>query len=314
MAVPVTVRQASYADKPAIFEFLEKAYPGRSQFKFPERWEWAFQDNPYLAGDVPPVWIAVTQDGQVVGQSAALVEPLVVSGVEHRIGWGVDFFVLPAFRGQGLGTQLQSANNRGNPVFMSLSMAGGAAKIKASLGLQPLPPVPMYTRILHHDPASVRQTLHTRLPFRLGALAGRLGLHHPAAALLTRLGRPAGGEQTSPGEIVISAELGFGPAFDQLWERLAPRFQALVRRDAAYLDWKFTQQPHTTHDIFLARRAGEPCGGLILRQARHPERNAGVLVDLFTDPEDTPAIQAACPHTRPNSWLRVSRKPKPPTP
>jgi hypothetical protein len=281
----LTIRQAAYADKPALAAFLAAAYGGRDQYKFPRRWEWAFQRNPFLAGDAPPVWIAVTEDGRIAGQSAALVEPLVIGGREVRAGWGVDFHVLPEYRGQGIGTKLQAANNAAHEVFMSLSMTAGAAGIKSSIGMQTLPPVPVFTRILQHDPASVRATLAKRFPPAQFLAA-------PLARLLTRREARALRGYAPPREPRVEPVDAFSGGFDSLWARVSPKFSALIRRDSQYLTWKFRQQPHMTHEIFAARRAGALCGYVTLRRARPPERNAGIICDLFADPEDAAPLGA----------------------
>ncbi|HUF39787.1 MAG TPA: GNAT family N-acetyltransferase [Anaerolineales bacterium] len=276
------VRQAAYADKPAIFEFLDSAYAGRSEFKYPHRWEWAYERNPFLDGDAPPVWIAVAPDGRVIGQSAALIEPLVVDGEEYRAGWGVDFHVLAEYRGQGIGKQLQAANDAGNEVFMSLSMADAAAAIKRGLGLEPLPEVGVFTRILHHDPGSVRETIIRRFPWLPSAVAA--GLSRPAARLLTRRSEPR--RSAPPPNLQVRREPHFSEAYDRLWARLGGEYRALIRRDARYLTWKFKHQPHMQHEILGGYRDGNLSGYAILRRTRPPERDAGVLVDLFTDPTD----------------------------
>ena len=41
----------------------------------------------------------------------------------------------------------------------------------------------------------------------------------------------------------------FDASFDKLWARLAPRFDVAVRRDAAYLQWKFVSPPHVRYAI-----------------------------------------------------------------
>ncbi len=158
----IIIRQAELSDRAAVARFYMKAYPGRSQYKVPERWDWAFVQNPFRAPGSLPVWLAVDPEGEVVGQTCALVEPLLVNDEELRAGWGVDFFVLPEYRGQGLGTLLQQAVNEGLDTFISLSMAASAQRIKQSIGLTALPPVPVFSMILRHEAASVRKTLAER--------------------------------------------------------------------------------------------------------------------------------------------------------
>ena len=39
----------------------------------------------------------------------------------------------------------------------------------------------------------------------------------------------------------------FRPKFSELWERLAPKFDFAVRRDARYLNWKYIEAPHVRY-------------------------------------------------------------------
>ncbi|HNB55270.1 MAG TPA: GNAT family N-acetyltransferase, partial [Anaerolineales bacterium] len=215
----ILVRQATLADKTALFDFLRQAYPERSQYKFPERWEWEFEKNPFARGTLfvrgrLPIWIAL--DGvRVVGQSCALVEPLVVHGQETRVGWGVDFFVLPEYRGQGLGTRLQQANDTSHEIFMSLSMAAAASRIKANIGLQPLPPVPLLMKIVRHDPESVLKTLaaRTKLPEKLIRVSG---IHRLGASLLTQRTARRERDFSLPEPGTLTPVEYFGPEMDAL--------------------------------------------------------------------------------------------------
>jgi GNAT superfamily N-acetyltransferase len=299
MTESITIRQATLADKPRIFAFIRQAYQGRWEYKIPERWEWEFEHNPFRNPDSLPIWIAVeNESGQVVGQSCALVEPLFLGGNWFQVGWGVDFYVLPGFRGLGIGTRLQAANNEGNEIFMSLSMADSAKRIKASLGLEPLSPVPVFTRIVNHDPESTLETLTSRLsPAPKGTLRA-LQLHRLVASWLTR--REKRRDRNFPSQVNSSLKLEkvdlFGDEINTLWERISPHFYALIRRDADYLNWKYARQPHMEHMRFLARENGQVCGYLVLRRARPPERNAGIIVDLFASPEDENTIQTMLNH------------------
>ncbi|NJN44819.1 MAG: GNAT family N-acetyltransferase [Anaerolineae bacterium] len=287
----IQIRQATLADKQAIFSFLRLAYPDRWQFKFPDRWEWEFEHNPFLQGENLPIWIALDGE-QVIGQSCALIEPLIMYEKETMVGWGVDFSVLPEYRGQGLGTHLQQANNDGNEIFMSLSMALVAAKIKSKIGLQPLNPVPVFTKLVHHEPGSVLQTLAGRTKMPVNILRGA-GLHRLGAKLLTaRDARRDRKLLTLPaGEVELTPVQHFGPEVDVLWERASQKFSALIRRDSKYLNWKFTQQPHVQHERIIAQRAGRVEGYVVFRRALPPERNAGLILDVFADPEDRALVR-----------------------
>ena len=46
----------------------------------------------------------------------------------------------------------------------------------------------------------------------------------------------------------------FDDSFTALWDELAPKFALAVRRDAAYLNWKYVSAPHVRYSIAVLRR------------------------------------------------------------
>ena len=286
---PVTVRQATLADRAAIFDFVKLAYPDRWQYKIPARWEWEFASNPYWEGPDPPIWIAVDPAGQVVGQSGAMVEPLAVGDEEVRVGWSVDTFLLPEYRGQGLGRDLQRANDLANPIFMSLSMSDGSS---------PLDPVYTYIKTVRHNPDEILDALLDRLPGGTKNLVGRpmkgLRLNRSmarAASLRVDIRDAIRSAQSHP-SIEVETVPEITPEFDRLWQTVSPDYTALIKRDQNYLKRKYDAQPHTDYHRLVARKDGVICGYLILRRGRPPEPNRGILTDLFTAPEDGNSIHA----------------------
>ena len=126
----VEIRQATLADKQAIFEFLSKAYGELAQYKFPERWEWQFENNPFRKDDELPIWIAVDEEGNVAGQIGAMIEPLKIGAEIYKLGWGVDAMLLPEYRGQKIGSKLYKADFEGNDIYIGLRMTETARKIQ----------------------------------------------------------------------------------------------------------------------------------------------------------------------------------------
>jgi hypothetical protein len=296
----IIVRRATLEDRPAIFKFIQTVYDDRWQYKIPERWQWEFVENPFLEGKDLPVFIAVDDQGNVVGQTCSLVEPLKIGGRICRVGWSVDTFLLPEYRGQGIGFQLQKANNEANPIFMSLDMSLTNRRIKAGLGSVPIDPVRQYYRLVRYEPESIVAAVENWFSRRAGSarrLAGavlrRSFLDRAAAALLNGwvdlkdrllLGTGKTGLEIQPVE-------RFGEEADRLWEKLSSCYYALVKRDHEYLNWKYTRQPLVRYALFTAKRQGEICGILILRTGKAPERFLGVIADLFTAPDDESAIR-----------------------
>ena len=67
----IIIRQATIQDRDKIWSFLKLAYKKYSRYKFPERWNWQYLNNPNWKGKNLPIWLAI-KDGEIIGQSNAL--------------------------------------------------------------------------------------------------------------------------------------------------------------------------------------------------------------------------------------------------
>ncbi len=285
----LTVRQAALADKPAIFDFIRKAYADRDQFKIPERWQWQFQQNPFANGDELPIWIAINGNA-VIGQSCAMLEPIKIGNEELTVGWSVDTFVLPEYRGQGIGTQLQRANQKRQQLFMSLSMSRENARVKKKLGALQLAPISLYHLRLNASPDNFKRYLS-----RTSKLIAKSGFSRLASSALNvishiRWQRRSAAHRDRLAKLDIRQVERFDSVISSLWKHASSSYDMIVRRDARYLNWKFVDQPHMNHFRFVVFDRGEIRGLLVLRRCHEPEPNLGVIVDLFASPSDTPLI------------------------
>jgi hypothetical protein len=78
----------------------------------------------------------------------------------------------------------------------------------------------------------------------------------------------------------------FDASFTALWERLAPKFDLAVRRDAPYLNWRYIEPPHVRYSIVALKRMGEVHGYAVYRHLQEPLGRVTLLVDFLTDPDD----------------------------
>ena len=78
----------------------------------------------------------------------------------------------------------------------------------------------------------------------------------------------------------------FDRGIDRLWERVAPRLDLAVRRDAAYLNWKFIEPPHVRYSVAVLKRDEEPHGYAVYRHLREPQGRVTQIVDFLVDPAD----------------------------
>jgi hypothetical protein len=83
----------------------------------------------------------------------------------------------------------------------------------------------------------------------------------------------------------------FDETFTTLWEELAPKFGLSVRRDAAYLNWKYVNAPHVRYSIAALRRDDRHVGYAVYRHFTEPRGRVTLLVDFLTDPADEQGLE-----------------------
>jgi hypothetical protein len=130
-------------------------------------------------------------------------------------------------------------------------------------------------------PLTARALQHPNLPPLVGQLISSLA--GPAVGLLAR--RSAVGEP-------IGATRHFDDRFTALWERVAAGFNLAVRRDAAYLNWKYIAPPHVRYSVAVLTRDAQPHGYAVYRHVREPRGQVTLLVDFLTDPQDATGFRS----------------------
>jgi len=310
------VRRATLADKSAIFTFIKKAYQGRWEHKIPERWNWEYVNNPFLENDELPIWIAIDETGQVVGQSGAMIEPIKIGNTIQRIAWGVDLFVDSTCRGQGIASQLKLAATDGSSdtLLASLAMASITRQIYTKLGFVPIGSVSSFRRVIKLDVSTMSYLLLTRaiprgaiLKRGLAKLFRHLRIDRAITAVVTKdlERRDAKLAATLDKDVSIVQIEKFDKEIDLLWESVSPDFYAIVKRDHRYLNWKYVEKPYVDYFKFIARRRGKICGYLIIRRGQFPEPMIGIITDLFVSPEDKSTIMALISHSI--SFFKIER-------
>jgi hypothetical protein len=83
----------------------------------------------------------------------------------------------------------------------------------------------------------------------------------------------------------------FDGAFTALWEKLAPKFDLAVRRDAPYLNWRYIEPPHVRYSVVALKRQGEINGYAVYRHRHEPLGRVTLLVDFLVDPDDVSGLK-----------------------
>jgi hypothetical protein len=83
----------------------------------------------------------------------------------------------------------------------------------------------------------------------------------------------------------------FDAPFTALWERLARHFDLAVRRDAAYLNWRYIDPPHVRYSAVALKRNGEVQGYAVYRHRQEPLGRVTLLVDFLVHPDDVAGLK-----------------------
>lgn len=273
--------------------FLLKAYKREANLKYPDRFHWLYEENPFLPTNFMNVKIIRDHD-RIIAQSGAMGIELLVDGSLYPAHWSIDTIVLPEFRGKGYGTALQKENSLQSPFFLSLSMSKKNRRIKENLQAVKLPVLVVLKKILHFKPKDFLSSYLLRYKYRnylknivkLLYYMGFFQILSFGGNILLFIKKHIG--KTS--EINLN-EFNFIPWDEQAfieWDRLLnDRKEELsfqVYRSSQYLRWRYIHVPNLTYDIYFVRLREQIVGFMVLRKREISEGPGFLLVDyLFLD-------------------------------
>jgi GNAT superfamily N-acetyltransferase len=236
------------------------------------RWEWQYRRNPNNPGQEPEIWIA-REGTTLVGQYATMPVRLHVKGKEVQGSWGMDVMVAPERQRQGLGEVLFRTWDRNVGASLGLGLSDSSYRLFQKLNWPDVGPVPCLVK-----PLTRRALRRPNWPVPINRLVSALTL--PVVKIVAR---------TRPLRAEVRLIQRFDDSFTTLWDELAPKFDFAVRRDAAYLNWKFVSAPHVRYSIAMLRRDDRNIGYAVYRHLHEPRGRVTLLVDFLADPDDEPA-------------------------
>ena len=239
------------------------------------RWDWQYRHNPNNPRHEPEIWIA-REGPAIVGQYATMPVRLSVGGVEVQGSWGMDVMVAPERQRQGLGETLFRTWDRNVGASLGLGLSESSYRLFQKLRWPDVGPVPCLVK-----PLTRRALRRPGWPVALNRLVSAVTL--PVVRIVAR-SRPL------PAEVRVIHQ--FDDSFTALWEEIAPQFDLAVRRDAAYLNWKFVGAPHVRYAIAALRRDDRNRGYAVYRHVHEPHGRVTLLVDFLAHPEDEAGLSA----------------------
>jgi predicted N-acetyltransferase YhbS len=237
------------------------------------RWDWQYRLNPSTPASGPLIWVA-REGPAVVGQYACMPVRIVAAGQETDAAWGMDVMVAPERQRQGLGDVLFRTWDRNVGASLGLGLSDSSYRLFQKLNWPDVGPVPCLVK-----PLSRRALRQPGWPMAINRLVSYVTL--PWVRLVSRP-RPLEGE--------MRATRHFDERFTRLWERVHDRFDVAVRRDAAYLQWKYIQPPHVRYSVAMLERDHDVAGYVVYRHVQEPRGRVTLLVDFLADPDDSQAV------------------------
>ena len=250
-------RLARAADDERLLQALERHVTTRDAVR---RYDWLYRRNPAGRGHT---WTC-EDGGQIVGWTSIFPRAFVVDGQVLAGSIGCDAYVLPSHRRRGIAVELHRASRA--------SMVSGEVPFRFMCG----PPVAENLRALVKAGARIVCTMrHLSLPLSPRGLLWMLHLHGEVAVRAAEasriLGAALGGTRyfASRGGrgLAVRRVHEVGGAFDRLWERNAPRLRICGVRDAAWLGWRYLDNPVCAQQLVAIEQHGELLGWAALEFA-----------------------------------------------
>jgi hypothetical protein len=235
-------------------------------------WDWA-RRNP-ANGVEPPYWV-VREGPTVIAATSLLPVRVTVLGTEIPGTWSSDPLVVAERQRQGLGGSLLRAWDRGTGIALGAALSPGTRARLDELRWPKSQPLPCLVK-----PISRRALRIPTWPVAINRFVSAVSL--PLIRVVSR---------TQPLKEEIEVVRRFDARADRLWEKLSGHFTLAVKRDARYLNWKYTEPPHVRYSIALLRRGEEVEGYVVYRHVREPQGRVTQIVDLVADPSDERGIK-----------------------
>jgi hypothetical protein len=238
------------------------------------RWDWQHRRNPNNRTGEPGIWVA-REGPTVVGHYQTLPVRVSLKGLEVDGAWGDEAILAPERERQGLGEALLRTWDRNSGAVLSLGTSPESRELLERLSWPESHIVPCLVK-----PLTRRAVRLPHLPTPINRLLS--AITYPFVQIVSR-SRPLRAE--------CEPVRRFDASFTALWERLAPKFDLAVRRDAAYLNWRYIEPPHVRYWVVALKRHGEVHGYAVYRHRNEPLGRVTMLVDLLVDPDDVSGLK-----------------------
>jgi hypothetical protein len=236
-------------------------------------WSWERRQNPGLKGAAPP-WV-VREGTSLIAALAVRPVGMTMRGQEVRGAWLADPLVAAERDRQGLDELLLRAASRDCDVVLASRLTEATRDVLDRMRVPASIPLPCLVK-----PLSRRALRRPDWPQPVNRLVSAVTL--PIVRVVAR-------QRPLRESVEVVRRLDGGA--DDLWAAAAGSLTLAVRRDAAYVNWRFAEPPHARYAMAVLRRQHTTAGYVVYRHAQEPRGRVTSIVDFLTMPGDDRALK-----------------------
>ncbi len=272
-----SVRAYREGDEKGIYQLYQAVYPSeeRDWDRWMKWWRWLYRNNPAGTGQV---WVA-DHRGKLVGQYPIIFMQMKVGNELLKASQNIDLMTHPDYQHQGIFTALEQE------ALDALSKQGihitvGFPNEAASPGHKKSGWYDISTMKVMVKPLNWKNTIRLKIKNRI--LSGFLAIVATLACdkMLFRTSAAP-----TVGGLAVTQITSFDERFDRLWDRVSGQYPIMVVRNKGYLNWRFSA-PDKHYLIFVAEKADEVRGYLVLRDMVLRNTKASVIFDMIAESEE----------------------------
>ncbi len=265
----------SQKDRPYILAANQEEY-GSADMAQASYFDWVLEKNP----NGPPVFPVAREIATQRVVAWALFAPFKIlwQREDKKILAGFNLMVRKEYRRQGVASEivtfgLADGKRKGYQFMIGLANSR-STRVHQKLGDPIGATIPMVVRPL--DIASLTNTITKNSALRW---AIRI-LWKLAERTIFRENRILNGKEN----VEIKEESEIGVEFDSFWEHVKGKYDLILVRNRAFLQWRFREMPLRSYRIFTARKKSELIGYIVLRIADVRGIRCGLISDLLVLP------------------------------
>ena len=273
------ITRATPADREELLAFRARMYGPQSAFADPRWVQWLYDAAPQSAQRGPALWV-FRDGGRIAAQQGAIRTRVRVGHADVDVCWALDLMVSPELRARGIGALLPKKVLEEGGATAGTEVSDAAQKAFGRAGWAHLGTLAQWVR-----PVAAQEFIRARAPnLPAGLLQLPFAAAETALSLYARL--RARGRTLSP-------PVHFDARADGVWERSAPSWPVIARRDYEWVRWRWEGCPRREGaTVHWLEREGQTLGWVVLRVGEHRGVRAGFIADLLCPAEELPALLA----------------------